>query len=426
MPTTGRRARRGDHPRRVIRPALYGFIGSGNLGNDASFEVVLDWLRRNGNDRVEPQVLTLAPDVVRERYGLPATSLRLLDDRPDRPDRPFRPGAPGRVSGPARKAGRAVARLLDLPRTLVLVHRADAVIVPGMGVLEEKLGVRPWGLPLWLAAVGLACRLMDRPFVLLCVGAEPVRNPVTRALFRATIALADHVSYRDGESAMAMAGIGARPPRAVAADLVLAEPAEPRRPRPGRVVFGVMRYFGDEDDVRAGAAQHAAYLDAAATAVATLVDDGDHVVLVVGDAVDCASAHRIRELVAERRPGLDEESVQVRCVPTYAALSEEIAQAEAVVASRFHNLVCAVALGVPVVSVGYADKNAALMADLGLASFSQSISELDPGLLVDQLRRARDGSWPAGAVRAQVAERAEQVERVLTGLAEELGLAGPR
>ena len=40
----------------------------------------------------------------------------------------------------------------------------------------------------------------------------------------------------------------------------------------------------------------------------------------------------------------------------------------AVVATRYHNVICALKLAKPVVSVGYAAKNVAIMADMGLSS----------------------------------------------------------
>ncbi len=409
---SGRRHARGRRRARrpVRRPAFYGYIGSGNLGNDASFEVALDWLTHTGGPDVRPQVITLTPQEVRDRYGLDAVRLRAAGPRPGRRDRPF--------------VIRALARLMDLPRSMRLVQRSDAVIVPGMGVLEEKLGVRPWGLPLWLFATAVACRLLRRPFVLLCVGAEPAGNPLTRRLFAATVGLAAHVSYRDEWSARSMRLNGADGIAPVAADLVFADRRSPvRRPEPGRVVVGVMRYYGDADDPLAGEADNIAYLEAIAFAVDALVTAGDHVVLVGGDRADEETAHEVRRRVAARRPGVEAQAVQVRCAEDFDSLCAEMARAEVAVVTRFHNLICALRLGVPVVSVGYADKNAVLMKDLGLTGFDQPIATVDPRLLLEQVERARHGGWPDRDLAARVARKGESVRRVLAEVAELLRLA---
>jgi polysaccharide pyruvyl transferase WcaK-like protein len=67
----------------------------------------------------------------------------------------------------------------------------------------------------------------------------------------------------------------------------------------------------------------------------------------------------------------------------------EMAVAEVVVASRFHNLICALKLGKPTVSLGYAGKNARLLSDFGLGEFSQVIDSFDVDLLVDQIAEVK-------------------------------------
>lgn len=399
------------------RPALYGFIGSGNLGNDASFEVALSWLRSLPGS-IDPLCITLAPEQVRRRYGIDALALRLGE-----------PGDGPRVNpagtrSVARAVVRGARRLLDGPRSLWLVSRVDAVIVPGMGVLEEKLGVRPWGLPFWLFAMALSCRLLRRRFVLLCVGAEPIHNPLTRRLFVATIGLADHVSYRDEWSAWAMREAGARAPEAVAADLVFAR-AVPQRvttaaatttePRP--VVVGLMDYRGSRGAPAARADVEpdvgAAYLSAMTDVVLALLDAGDRVVLVGGDADDARAVDVVRERVTAVRPELDQRALTACEATSYDELSEQLAGAEAAVVTRFHNLVCALQHGLPVVSIGYAAKNARLLTEFGVEGFSQPIEDVDAAVVLDQLRRARGGDWPAATVAEQVARRRQLLDAVL-------------
>ena len=58
----------------VRRVALYGYLGSGNLGNDASLETILAWLRRDYPD-VEVRCITIAPDEIAARYGVPSARL---------------------------------------------------------------------------------------------------------------------------------------------------------------------------------------------------------------------------------------------------------------------------------------------------------------------------------------------------------------
>jgi polysaccharide pyruvyl transferase WcaK-like protein len=55
----------------------------------------------------------------------------------------------------------------------------------------------------------------------------------------------------------------------------------------------------------------------------------------------------------------------------------QINDTDIVVATRFHNIVCALKLARPTISIGYESKNDAVMAELGLGEFCQSIESLD-------------------------------------------------
>ena len=59
-------------------------------------------------------------------------------------------------------------------------------------------------------------------------------------------------------------------------------------------------------------------------------------------------------------------------VRTFADLTSAMAPVGTVVATRYHNVMCALKLAKPTISIGYAQKNLSLMADMGLAEFCQS------------------------------------------------------
>lgn len=385
----------------AARLALYGYLGSGNIGNDASFETVLNWLRTDHPD-VAVCCVTIAPEQVRERYGVPALPLTGYVTRP----------GTGRL---AAALGKVRGRSGDLPRALRLAGSVDAVVVPGMGVLEESLGVRPWGLPAWLLLTALACRVRGRRFVLLDVGAEPARNPVTRRLFAATARLARHVSYRDELSADAMRQAGAGEPDAVAPDLAFAHPS-PADPEPeaGRVVVGVMAYYGTGDDPVRGAAVRRAYVETLTDALVRLLDAGDRLVLLGGDRVDVEVADEVADAVRAARPGVDAARVAVRDVTTFAEVCQEMARAELVIASRYHTLVAAVRLARPTVSLSYAAKSGELMRAVGLGGYDRHIEQADPEWLWARLRAARAQAPRLSAAAATGSARyAEEVRALL-------------
>ncbi|MET0166721.1 MAG: polysaccharide pyruvyl transferase family protein [Vicinamibacterales bacterium] len=393
--------------RPVRRVALFGYLGSGNIGNDATFETVLGWLRSTQPD-VEVRCITIAPEEITARYGVPSVPLA------------WRSSASGgnRITKIVRKL---FGRLLDVPRSYTLAGSADAIIVPGMGVLEATLGVHPWGMPLWLFLTAAACRLRGRRFVLLDVGAEYAANPVTRWLNVATVGLATHVSYRDQASAAAMARAGAREPEAIAPDLVFAHPAPTRaKPERGRFVVGVMAFYGEGDDPVRGAEVRRRYVATMANALAQVVDPGDHVVFVSGDRVDVDVAHDLRAAVLNVRPDLPGDAVLVREFTTFTELTEEMMHAEIVIPSRFHNLICALRLARPTVSAGYAKKNHQLMEALGLEAYSQDMEHLDETWLVAKVRAAREEADALSTqIRRGTSEYADEVDSLLQRVADE-------
>ena len=55
-----------------------------------------------------------------------------------------------------------------------------------------------------------------------------------------------------------------------------------------------------------------------------------------------------------------------------------------VVATRYHNAVCALMQSKPTISIGYGDKSAVLMTDMGLEDYCQPVNHLDVGRLIEQ------------------------------------------
>ena len=111
----------------ALRIGFFGRLGAGNLGNDASLEAVLAYVRAE-HAGATLDAMCSGPEQVTARYDLPATELHWLH-APQRPR--WRPVAV------ALSAVRIAAGLLiDAWRTASWVRRHHVVIVPGMGLLE--------------------------------------------------------------------------------------------------------------------------------------------------------------------------------------------------------------------------------------------------------------------------------------------------
>jgi polysaccharide pyruvyl transferase WcaK-like protein len=82
-----------------------------------------------------------------------------------------------------------------------------------------------------------------------------------------------------------------------------------------------------------------------------------------------------------------------------------------VVATRYHNVMCALKLEKPVISIGYAAKNVAIMTDAGLGEYCQHSNTLDVDRLIEQFTELESR---AEEVRRTIAERNAQ-NRALLG-----------
>ncbi|MGW6359497.1 polysaccharide pyruvyl transferase family protein [Streptomyces sp. NPDC055092] len=354
-----------------VRVGVFGLLGSGNLGNDGSLEAVLGYLRAEHPGAVV-DALCGGPEIVASRYNIPATRLHWYR------------GEYRTASRVGAIAGKGLGKLVDVLRTAAWVRRHDVVIVPGMGVLEATLPLRPWGFPYALFLLCASGRLLGTRVALVSVGADTIANRSTRALVRWSARLAAYRSYRDDLSRDAMRAMGVDTARdEVYPDLAFSLPAPPASvpsdPPSGPVCVGVMAFHGNDDDRARAEEIHRRYLDGTIRFVRALVEDGRPVRLLTGDECDAP-------VVAAILDAVDSPLVTAAEATSLAEVMKETAAADTVVATRYHNLICALKAGVPTLALSYAAKSDALMDRMGLAAFSHPAREVDAERLLGQFR----------------------------------------
>ncbi|MFE9572878.1 polysaccharide pyruvyl transferase family protein [Streptomyces sp. NPDC006692] len=369
--------------RTPVRVGVFGLLGSGNLGNDGSLEAVLGYLRAEHPAAVV-DALCGGPEIVSARYSIPATRLHWYR------------GEYRTASRAGAIAAKGLGKLVDAVRTADWVRRHDVVIVPGMGVLEATLPLRPWGFPYSLFLLCATGRLFGTRVALVGVGAAAIARRPTRALVRWSARLATYRSYRDALSRDAMRAMGVDTARdEVYPDLAFALPAPRERGTPcselvgevegepsgpqGPVCVGVMDFHGGNDDRTWAEEIHRRYLDGTTRFVRALVEDGRPVRLLTGDEVD-------RPVVAAILDAVDSPLVTAADVSSLADLMKEMAAADTVVATRYHNLICALKVGTPTLALSYAAKSDALMGRMGLGAYCHPARAVDAGRLCEQFR----------------------------------------
>lgn len=374
---------RNTRDRRAPRVGLFGILGSGNIGNDASMESVLRYLRAAHPDAVV-DALCSGPERVKDTWSIEAVPMS------------WSQAAGTRASGAMAAAFKVLGKGVDAARTAAWVRKHDVVIVPGMGVLDASLPLRAWGFPYALFLISASGRLFSTKVAMVSVGADIIHQRATRWLLTNAARLASYRSFRDAYSRDAMRRCGldvARDP--VYPDLVFGLPVPPHGAGdPKTVAVGVMAYNGSNDDRRDADSIYASYIADVTSFVRWLIDDGRTVRLLIGDAngSDDAAAQEILAGLQTQRPDLEPGRVTAEPVSSVADVMRELALAGTVVATRYHNVVGALRLARPTISLGYSPKHQALMADMGVPEFCQPASPLDVDLLIKRFTEAENRS----------------------------------
>jgi polysaccharide pyruvyl transferase WcaK-like protein len=367
---------------RTVR--FWGNFGTGNLGNECTLQAIIHSARQWWPD-AELGCICPEPQDVLRRHGIRATPLY----------RPLRRSGrrPPRLLAALRKLARVpheIGAFIGAVRTLSGTNR---LIVAGTGVLSDT-GEGVFGLPYQLLYWSLAARCARCPVYLVGVGVEAIADPVSRLFIAIALRAARYRSYRDRLSrdrlfrrGFAFAGSDpvcpdlafSLPPEMVA----IQEPAPRRRPT---VAVGLYGYHHVEEED--GRPAYGRYLDKISSLIVRLVEAGYSVRIVIGDL---GYDQEVRGDVRARltATGLPATSVVDEAAQSVEQLLGQLAEADLVVATRFHNVLLSLMLGKPVVSLSYDAKNDALMAEMGLERFCQPIETFETPRVLELLEEAR-------------------------------------
>jgi polysaccharide pyruvyl transferase WcaK-like protein len=367
-------------PRKIC---LFGMFGGGNFGNDASLESFLLFLREARPDAdiscvcVDPDAIGRAHQITTTPISAPEASNTLL-----------------RLCN--RISLKMIGRLANWARAIKYVRQFDIIIVPGTSTLNDY-GSGPLGTSYGLYRWAAAARLCRVKFCFVGTGAGPILHPISRWMLRSAAAWAHFRSFRDQESKDFLASLGIDTSREqVYPDLVFRLPTPlptrtPTQEKPTTIGVGLMNYNGWRAGARSGSdpAIYETYIETMGRFVNSLLDRGYRVRLLTGETVDVRAVRdigRIAEasgyqLIDGILPPAKGQQLVTEPINSLHDVMRQISDTDIVVATRFHNVVCALKLARPTISIGYEFKNDAVMTDMGLGEFCQKVDDLDLALL---------------------------------------------
>jgi polysaccharide pyruvyl transferase WcaK-like protein len=172
-----------------------------------------------------------------------------------------------------------------------------------------------------------------------------------------------------------------------------------------------MAYYGSNDDRRQAGEIHVAYVKKMERFVRWLADSGYRIRLFGGDnRWDDGIVEEILSDLRAHRPDLEPMWAVADPVTSLDELMREMVSVGTIVAIRYHNVLCALKLGKPTLSLSYAKKHDLLMADMGLSEFCQFANTLDVDRLIEQFTELQSRS---AELTQTMAERNAEKARLL-------------
>jgi len=232
----------------------------------------------------------------------------------------------------------------------------------------------------------IAARLRGVKIIFVSIGAGPIENPISRLLMVSAAKLAHYRSYRDQESKDFMRSMRVDVYNdSIFPDIVFGLPEDRsvdgvHQGKALTIGIGIMNYRGwwheDEklyDDYQKKMEHFAAWC----------LSVGHNVRILQCDVYDKVAVDRLLQAVKKRTREGGQEILFDEAADIHD-LMRQIDQTDAVVATRFHTVVCALKLATPVISVGYGSKNDELMKSMGMGDFCQDIQCFDLEKLLSQ------------------------------------------
>jgi polysaccharide pyruvyl transferase WcaK-like protein len=390
--------------RACAKIALLHHIGGGNLGDDATLDVVIHNIKRRWPHAVLT-ALSMSPDDTEKRHGIPAYPLRTktwsFGYKPVQAKVSLKETVRTLASKSKflfRLLRGANALTIRLPRgffrelsflaaSLRIVRSFNLLIVSGGGQLTEWGG--PWGFPFTIFKWLLLAKFARVRSLFLNVGAGPLTHPLSKFFVARALLAAHYVSFRDHQSKTLAHKIGFFGESQVFPDIAYSlEVPAPSTSSSGRreqsiVGFSPMPYCdprvypAEKDQV-----VYDDFIRKLALFASWLVRHSYSLALFGSDiGVDPLAIEDLQIALRKHEDATTSQYVINDSVNSIEELLSAMCAMDYVVTCRFHGVVFAHLLNKPVLAISHHPKVMTLMKDLGLSKYCVDIREFDLNLL---------------------------------------------
>jgi polysaccharide pyruvyl transferase WcaK-like protein len=404
----GIRGQRGlEHQGKTV--SFFGGFGLGNFGNEITLQAILYHLRLRFPN-VNVNCICTHPEITAANHSIRALPLTRTVVNVWRPSNRVAKALRSLLIGAPSEIYRWFEALMTLKQT-------DLLIIPGTGLLTDAYGLRGWG-PYNTFKWSLVAKIRGCKVFLVSVGAGPLHSRTGRWLVKSALALADFRSYRDKETKAFLRSSGAgKDTDNVFPDLAFSIVDElsstltnPNHRRPV-VGVGLMLYHGRLSSDQERESTYRAYLEQHAVLVEWLLARGYDIRLLIGELSDKSVTGEFKSLLSSRLEVYDEERIIDEPASSVQDLLAQLSQTDAVVATRFHNILLALALNKPAICVSFHQKCTSLMEDMGLQEYCQDIKHLNAEKLIEQFCKLETNADSLKQmIRQKVSERRKALD----------------
>jgi polysaccharide pyruvyl transferase WcaK-like protein len=403
------------------RIGLLHHVGGGNLGDDATFDVVVENIKKRRPAAIIT-ALSMNPDDTAKRHGCRSYPIRQKTWPFGYCSQPAQRTIKGTVKGFARKYPilfrvlRSVNTVFRLPRVVFrellflaacfgVIRSLDVLIVSGGGQLTEWGG--PWGFPYTIFKWVLLARIAGVDRLVLNVGAGPLTHPLSQFFVARALWGARYVSFRDLQSQILSREIGFNgysqvfPDSAYSLEVPASAPICPESRRRRRVGIAPMPYC----DPRVYPAEknqsiYDTFIQKLAE-FAWLLDQQGYAVELFGTdiGVDPLSIEDVQATLGEKYRAAP---LPYRPVGSTEELLKQMSTFDYVVTCRYHGVIFSHLVNKPALAIAHHPKVTHIMGSLGLADYCVDILDFDPVLLMNKFTLLENN---AEDVRRQLALR---------------------
>jgi polysaccharide pyruvyl transferase WcaK-like protein len=294
---------------------------------------------------------------------------------------------------------RLIGEIAHIGYVLRVLTKIDVLLISGGGQLDDFFG-GAWQHPYTLFKWVVLSKLARTKVIFLSVGVGNISTDLSKGLLRAALGLADYRSYRDeGSREMVRATLGAHLDAPVVPDMAFAFPvctAHLGASQPsGRLVVAVgpMPFCHPDLWPIRNRLAYESYLEALSLFCDRLLRRGVTLRMFPGQTRNDPPV--IDDLIRRLRKLSNNASEVLIDVPPVRSVNELlscIAEADIVLASRFHGALLALLLRRPVLALSYERKVNQLMKDLNLEEYCVDIEQANVDSLSDVFARLQANS----------------------------------